>query len=1127
MIYSGYCFRFKLFPFTSGVLKVLFFYFLFLSQFSFSATITSKATGGAWATGTTWVGDVAPIATDDVIIATTGGNVVTIGATAVCAGVTINTGAILTATTFGLTVNGPWQNDGTYNHGTTSTVTFGGLTAAINAGAGTANFRNISIASGASLAINTPVTTAGTFVFVTPATTTNSSVTLTGTNTLEVGGAMTIARPTSSTYTCTFDIGAGTLTVLGTFTMSATTSTRYSVLSLSTGTANFNGVTTGTTGCLINFSDAGTINISGTVGTSSPVITPSTGTINYTGLANQGLWASTYYNLHLLENNEKLINSGTATINNVLTIDAGTTLNVNSRILAFAGSGTYLVNNGTLNSSTGTINYTGALAQDILDITYTNLGFSGAGAKNISDGSTLTINGNWVCSSPTTLTGSTSVALTGNITGTGAFTMNSGTVTIGGGWTHTGTFTAGTGKVHYNGAAQTVRGMTYYDLELSNAGIKTLSTTTGVTNVLTINNCTLNYNSRTLTLSGAGTPLVNNGGDLSATSGTITFSTNTQNVPGLTYRNLTFSGAAKTIADGETLTVTGNWAVGSPTTMTATASAIVTGLISGAGAITMDTGTITADSSWTNTGVTVPGTSTVYFTNAYAQTIRGNFYNVEFSGVGTKSLSSTMNVNNVMTIGAECTFSIVSSTLNFSATGTPLINNGILTGTTGTIAFTGSGTQNVPGLSYRNLTFTGVGEKIISGTPVLVGNLTNSSPMTVSSDALVTITGNWVNNNPAELITNASLSLTGSISGAGAISMGSGTISLEASWTNTGGLTPGTGTVEYNGAVSQTIRGTNYYNLIFSGAGTKTIASATTISVGNNWTTDSPVTMTGSASANITNDLAGEGSITMGSGTIALEGDWVNSGALSPGTGLVHYDGGTQNIGDYNYYRLQISASGVKTLTGNTGVSNLLTISSPGILNLSSFNLTISGSGTPVVATGTIQPGTSTVLYSSASLTTIKALDYYNLDAGSGDRILDPSGDITIAATFTPGAGAYTNTNSTIHFNGVTEQTIPAFNYFNLTGTGGDRILAPSGIIGIAGVFTPGAGSYTIETSTINFNGSSNQTIPEFTFHDLILSGSGTKSLLTETTVSVNALNIEDGPSLELPGTAVINITKP
>lgn len=263
----------------------------------------------------------------------------------------------------------------------------------------------------------------------------------------------------------------------------------------------------------------------------------------------------------------------------------------------------------------------------------------------------------------------------------------------------------------------------------------------------------------------------------------------------------------------------------------------------------------------------------------------------------------------------------------------------------------------------------------------------------------------------------------------------------------------------------------------------------------------------------------------MGSGTIALEGNWTNNGTLVPGTGIVHYDGAIQLVGAQNYYNLQISISGVKTLDGNTGVSNVLTLNTPATLNLSSFDLTISGSGTPVLATGILQPGTSTVKYTNAAATTIAALDYYSLDGSGGARTLASSGTIGIAGTFTPGLGAYTITDSSIHFNGSSAQTIPAFNYFNLIGSGGDRILDPVGTIGIAGDFTPGAGSYTLTTSTVNFNGLTAQTLPEFTFNELILSETGVKTLLTGTALTANTITIQDGAVLDMEGTSVLNVT--
>jgi hypothetical protein len=91
---------------------------------------------------------------------------------------------------------------------------------------------------------------------------------------------------------------------------------------------------------------------------------------------------------------------------------------------------------------------------------------------------------------------------------------------------------------------------------------------------------------------------------------------------------------------------------------------------------------------------------------------------------------------------------------------------------------------------------------------------------------------------------------------------------------------------------------------------------------------------------------------------------------------------------------------------------------------------------------------------------------------------------LTIQNTANPSFGTI-NAGSTIAFDGSSALTIPAANYGNLSSTndaGASRTLANSGTIGIAGTFSPGSGNYTNTGSTVTFNGSSAQTVPSFRF---------------------------------------------
>jgi hypothetical protein len=134
------------------------------------------------------------------------------------------------------------------------------------------------------------------------------------------------------------------------------------------------------------------------------------------------------------------------------------------------------------------------------------------------------------------------------------------------------------------------------------------------------------------------------------------------------------------------------------------------------------------------------------------------------------------------------------------------------------------------------------------------------------------------------------------------------------------------------------------------------------------------------------------------------------------------------------YGNLKITnGSGVSLGAGTTTVNGLLTPQT-GPLAVGTQTLVINANTT--VVGGSLTSGASgTVNYNQGSAgQAVRAFNYGNLTFSNFDKTLAPTGTIGIAGTFTPGAAvAHTITGSTINFNGTVAQTVPAFNYNNLT----------------------------------------------------------------------------------------------
>ncbi len=159
----------------------------------------------------------------------------------------------------------------------------------------------------------------------------------------------------------------------------------------------------------------------------------------------------------------------------------------------------------------------------------------------IDSGKSLTMGANsLIAQGASDINGTVSIG-TGAFEADGTFGASGGAVTftdagnlrLGGTVASLGTFTRSTGTVTYDGAAQGVAAVNYYNLTFNGSGDKTLSGNIGIANVFTTT---------------AGT-FVHNGG-------TVAYNGASQTIPALDYSTLALSsvteGATKTFADGTT-----------------------------------------------------------------------------------------------------------------------------------------------------------------------------------------------------------------------------------------------------------------------------------------------------------------------------------------------------------------------------------------------------------------------------------------------------------------------------------------------------------------------------------------------------------------------------------------------
>ena len=577
----------------------------------------------------------------------------------------------------------------------------------------------------------------------------------------------------------------------------------------------------------------------------------------------------------------------------------------------------------------------------------------------------------------------------------------------------------------------------------------------------------------------------------------------------LIITNSTFGGTSAPGAyTDRSSTTTGNVQTGSGGGITYTPSSPMhTG---GSGTLTMTGSTFSRN---TSSGIGGGGADLLIFAFAAPGGIGSGSASI---GTSTFSNNSAVNGGGIVVESLPTTVATTSFTNNSASNrgGAIYVGGGslLLNGTTPSITMTGN-------------TATSAGSSISTTGPVSVDG-TNT---TLGGDIEVNTGGTWTNNagstlSPTDVVVNggtfnmnnSTMNVSGNLTIAspplfvGTFNGGSGTVNLQGNFTfTTGGPAPGTtfnagtGTFNFNGTGSQSISNNAsiaFFNLTDSNV-TQPLTANNSFAVNGSLNVNGVNAIFNPVAAAV---ISGTGTLT-GTGTArvtrtAATADFLSQYGITNKTLTnltVEYIGaGPQVLSASTYGPLRINnGSGLTSAVGTATVNGQLTLQA-GALNVGNSTLVINN-GTTVAAGSITSNPAGTVNYNQGSAgQDVRAFNYGNLTFSAQTKVLASTGTIGVSGTFNPNGvtSGHTITGSTINFNGTGGQTVPVFNYNNLTisgARGGATVTLAAGTIGVAGTFNPSATTvvYSTTGNTFDFNGTGAQTVPAFNYNNLTISG--------------------------------------
>ncbi|MDR6944610.1 beta strand repeat-containing protein [Mucilaginibacter pocheonensis] len=219
------------------------------------------------------------------------------------------------------------------------------------------------------------------------------------------------------------------------------------------------------------------------------------------------------------------------------------------------------------------------------------------------------------------------------------------------------------------------------------------------------------------------------------------------------------------------------------------------------------------------------------------------------------------------------------STVGFGSGGGVVNSNAATDPTYDNLIIQGSGTAVIGGTTAGSTSYLNIDSTFTTYSDVSFSNATNTATKVGATSSTA---ATWTNNSTATITGGSgTIDVNGTLSNAGTMTMGTGALSIAKDYTNTGTFTPNaTPTITFDGTTQTltdaTATGTNFYNVAFSGGGTKSMASGSKFTVAPLYTlsvTGSSTLAVGSNSSTtaltLLSTLSGDASIgTLAAGTI-------------------------------------------------------------------------------------------------------------------------------------------------------------------------------------------------------------------------------------------------------------------